>query len=54
MISASFFGLAYAQLGISHFTTDLILTVSALILLALPVRLLRPHIDEKKVKTEIV
>ncbi len=49
----AFFALAHSEFGISHFTTDLILTVSAAMLFALPATLLRPHMPESAVKTKI-
>ena len=47
------FGLAHSALGISHFTTDLILLLSFAIVTALPMSLLRPQIQEKNVKSNI-
>ena len=47
------FGLTQAELGISHFTTDLILVLSFAIVTALPMSLLRPHIQERNVKSSI-
>ena len=46
-------GLAHSELGISHFTTDLILVLSFAIVTALPMSLLRPQIQEKNVKSNI-
>ncbi len=51
MISA-FFALAHSEFGVSHFTTDLILVISGGMLLALPFRLLRPHMHEREVKSQ--
>ena len=47
------FALAHSELGISHFTSDLILIVSFAVVTALPMSLLRPHIQEKKVKSAL-
>tara|TARA_Y100001968_G_C18879986_1_gene491266 strand:+ start:338 stop:502 length:165 start_codon:yes stop_codon:yes gene_type:complete len=47
------FALTQAELGVSHFTTDLILVVSFAIVTALPMSLLRPQIQEDKVKSSI-
>ena len=47
------FALAHSDLGISHFTTDLILVLSFAIVTALPMSLLRPQIQEDKVKSPI-
>ncbi len=47
------FALAHSELGISHFTTDLILVLSFAIVTALPMSLLRPQIQEKNVKSNI-
>ena len=47
------FALAHSELGISHFTTDLILVLSFAIVTALPMSLLRPQIQEKNVKSII-
>ena len=47
------FALAHADLGISHFTTDLILVLSFATITALPMSLLRPQIQEKNVKSRI-
>ena len=47
------FSLAHSELGISHFTTDLILVLSFAIVTALPMSLLRPQIQEEKVKSNI-
>ncbi len=49
----SFFALAHSEFGISHFTTDLILVLSFAVVTALPMSLLRPHIQEKNVKSSI-
>ena len=49
----SFFALAYSDLGVSRFTTDLILVLSFAVVTALPMYLLRPLIQEKKVKSSI-
>ncbi len=48
-----FFALAHSELGISHFTTDLILVLSFAIVTALPMSLLRPQIKEEDVKSSI-
>ena len=47
------FALTQSELGISHFTTDLILVLSFSIVTALPMSLLRPQIQEKNVKSNI-
>ena len=47
------FALAQSELGISHFTADLILVLSFAIVTALPMSLLRPQIQEEKVKSNI-
>ncbi len=47
------FALAHSELGISHFTTDLILVLSFAIVTALPMSLLRPQIKEEDVKSNI-
>jgi len=47
------FALTQAELGISHFTTDLILVLSFAIVTALPMSLLRPQIQEENVKSNI-
>ena len=47
------FALAHSELGLSHFTTDLILVLSFAIVTALPMSLLRPQIQEKMVKSNI-
>ena len=47
------FALAHSELGISHFTTDLILVLSFAIVTALPMSLLRPQIQEDNVKSEV-
>ena len=47
------FALAHSDLGISHFTTDLILVLSFAIVTALPMSLLRPQIQEENVKSNI-
>ena len=47
------FALAHSELGISHFTTDLILLLSFAIVTALPMSLLRPQIQEDKVKSDV-
>ncbi len=47
------FGLAHSELGISHFTTDLILVLSFAIVTALPMSLLRPQIQEDNVKSSV-
>ena len=48
-----FFALAHSELGISHFTSDLILVLSFAVVTALPMSLLRPHIKEQDVKSSI-
>ena len=45
--------LAHSEIGISHFTSDLILVLSFAIVTALPMSLLRPQIQEDKVKSNI-
>ncbi len=45
--------LTQSELGISHFTSDLILVVSFAIVTALPMSLLRPQIKEENVKSNI-
>ena len=47
------FALAHSELGISHFTTDLILVLSFAIVTALPMALLRPQIQEDNVKSNV-
>ena len=47
------FALAHSELGISHFTTDLILVLSFSIVTALPMSLLRPQIQEDNVKSSV-
>tara|TARA_Y100001968_G_scaffold256548_1_gene242941 strand:- start:134 stop:301 length:168 start_codon:yes stop_codon:yes gene_type:complete len=47
------FAFAHSELGISHFTTDLILVLSFAIITALPMSLLRPQIQEKYVKSKV-
>tara|TARA_Y100001968_G_C19162224_1_gene621419 strand:+ start:167 stop:334 length:168 start_codon:yes stop_codon:yes gene_type:complete len=47
------FALAHSELGISHFTTDLILVLSFAVITALPMSLLRPQIQEENVKSNI-
>ena len=47
------FALAHSELGISHFSTDLILVLSFAIVTALPMSLLRPQIQEDNVKSKI-
>ena len=47
------FALAHSELGISHFTSDLILVLSFAIVTALPMSLLRPQIKEVNVKSNI-
>ena len=47
------FALTQSELGISHFTTDLILVLSFAIVTALPMSLLRPQIQEENVKSTI-
>ena len=47
------FALAHSELGISHFTSDLILVLSFAIVTALPMSLLRPQIQEDNVKSKV-
>jgi len=47
------FALAHSELGISHFTTDLILVLSFAIVTALPMSLLRTQIQEDNVKSRL-
>ena len=47
------FALSHSELGISHFTSDLILVLSFAIITALPMSLLRPQIKEENVKSNI-
>tara|TARA_Y100001968_G_C19068876_1_gene577333 strand:+ start:400 stop:567 length:168 start_codon:yes stop_codon:yes gene_type:complete len=47
------FALAHSELGINHFTTDLILVLSFAIVTALPMSLLRPQIQEENVKSNV-
>tara|TARA_Y100001968_G_scaffold285298_1_gene285178 strand:+ start:910 stop:1077 length:168 start_codon:yes stop_codon:yes gene_type:complete len=47
------FALAHSELGISHFTTDLILVLSFATVTTLPMSLLRPQIQEDKVKSSV-
>ena len=47
------FALAHSELGISQFTTDLILVLSFAIVTALPMSLLRPQIQEDYVKSNV-
>ncbi len=47
------FALAHSELGISHFTTYLILVLSFAIVTALPMSLLRPQIQEENVKSNV-
>ena len=47
------FAIAHSELGISHFTTDLILVLSFAIVTALPMSLLRPQIQEENVKSNV-
>ncbi len=47
------FALAHSELGISHFTSDLIIVVSFAVVTALPMSLLRPHIQEKNIKSAV-
>ena len=47
------FALSHSELGISHFTTDLILVLSFAIVTALPMSLLRPRIQEDNVKSDL-
>ena len=52
-MSHLYLALAHSELGISHFTTDLILVLSFAIVTALPMSLLRPQIQEKNVKSNV-
>ena len=52
-MSLLIFGLAHSELGISHFTTDLILVLSFAVVTALPMSLLRPQIQEENVKSKV-
>ena len=52
-MSLTNFALAHSEIGISHFTTDLILVLSFAIVTALPMSLLRPQIQEDKVKSSV-
>ena len=47
------FALTQSELGLSHFTTDLILVLSFAVVTALPMSLLRPKMPEDKVKSNI-
>ena len=47
------FALTQSEIGISHFTTDLILVLSFAIVTALPMSLLRPQIQEDNVKSKV-
>ena len=47
------FALVHSELGINHFTTDLILVLSFAFITALPMSSLRPLIQEDKVKSNI-
>ena len=47
------FSLAHSELGLSHFTTDLILVLSFAIVTALPMSLLRTQIKEENVKSQV-
>ena len=47
------FALVQSELGIGHFTTDLILVLSFAVVTALPMALLRPMIQEKNVKSNL-
>tara|TARA_B100001250_G_C19574990_1_gene689330 strand:+ start:152 stop:319 length:168 start_codon:yes stop_codon:yes gene_type:complete len=47
------FALAHSELGLSHFTTDLILVLSFATITALPMSLLRPQIQEENVKSSV-
>ena len=47
------FALAHSDLGIGHFTTDLILVLSFATVTALPMSLLRPQIQEENVKSKV-
>ena len=48
------FALAHSELGISHFTKDLILVLSFAVVTALPMSLLRPQIKEENVKWSLI
>tara|TARA_Y100001968_G_scaffold57457_1_gene48603 strand:- start:2096 stop:2269 length:174 start_codon:yes stop_codon:yes gene_type:complete len=52
-MSCLHFALAHSELGVGHFTTDLLLVLSFAIVTALPMSLLRPQIQEKNVKSSI-
>ena len=52
-MSLLYFAIAHSELGISHFTTDLILVLSFSIVTALPMSLLRPQIQEENVKSNV-
>ncbi len=52
-MNTTIFALSHSELGISHFTTDLIILVSACMLIALPAILLRPYMHEREVKSRI-
>ena len=47
------FALAHSELGIGHFTTDLILVLSFATVTALPMSLLRPQIQEDNFKSKV-
>ena len=47
------FALAHSELGVNYFTTDLTLVLSFAIVTALPMSLLRPQIQEDKVKSNV-
>ena len=52
-MSLQIIALAHSELGVSHFTTDLILVLSFAIVTALPMSLLRPQIKEDNVKSNV-
>ena len=47
------FAFSHSELGISYFTTDLVIVLSFAIVAALPMSKLRPQIQEGKVKRNI-
>ena len=52
-MSSLYFALSHSELGIGHFTTDLLLVLSFAIVTALPMSLLRPQIQEENVKSNV-
>ena len=52
-MSLNYLALAHSELGINHFTTDLILVLSFAVITALPMSLLRPQIREENVISNI-